>query len=185
MADRIALSLIERLRSGDLTAWSEILGSMSPRLMRYFHRVGVDHHLAEDLTQEVFVTVYRKVHELRDPETFEGWVLVIAKNRLRSRLRRRRPVEELVLEESAVARDSLTKVYDDDLRRLVKEELRALRPGAQELVTLRVLEGRSASEVAALLGIDRDIQRRRLHVALKALRDRLWRRLYGAPMPAV
>jgi RNA polymerase sigma-70 factor (ECF subfamily) len=171
--------IVTRLHEGKADSWGDLLAHLAPRLVGYFERLGIDHHLAEDLTQEVLATVYRKLDELRDPTTFLAWVRAIARNRMRSRMRRMRFTE--VLDDDAVeCRDAMSRVYDQDLRRLVFEEVRRLAPSARRMLELRLLEERAPAEVATMLGMPRELFRRRFHVALKALRRRMTARLAGA-----
>ena len=134
------------------------------------------------MTQEVLETVFRKLGELRDPSRFTSWVHMIAKNRMRSRLRRTRFTEVLDEEEDERigSRDGLSRIYDADLRRLVCEEVRRFGASARRLLELRLLEDRSPSEIVAMLGITPECFRKRFHVAIKALRERVKSRMEGA-----
>src|SRR6476660_9559239 len=95
MAPPTLSDVIARLHEGQQDSWTVLLDQLAPRLVGFFERDGVDHHLAEDMTQEVLETVFRKLSELRDPAHFGSWVRMIARNRMRSRLRRRRFTEAL------------------------------------------------------------------------------------------
>jgi RNA polymerase sigma factor (sigma-70 family) len=173
--------MITSLHEGRIGSWTALLDEIAPRLIGFFERDGVDHHLAEDLTQEVLETVFRKLDELRDPRRFPSWLRMIARNRLRSRIRSLRYTE--VLEEPVEARDGLSRLYGDDLRRLVREEVCRFGPLARRMLELRLLEDRTPDEVVSIMGITRDHYRKRFHVAIKALRLRLQCRIDGAPLP--
>lgn len=159
-----------------------LLEQLAPRLVGFFERDGVDHHLAEDMTQEVLETVFRKLGELRDPRRFTSWVHMIAKNRMRSRLRRIRFTEVLDEEEDERigSRDGLSRIYDSDLRRLVCEEVRRFGATARRMLELRLLEDRSPSEIVTILGMTPEGFRKRFHVAIKVLRERVRSRMDGA-----
>ena len=99
---------------------------------------------------------------------------MIAKNRLRSRIRRLRYTEVLGEDEPVGSRDGLSRLYGDDLRRLVREEVRRFGPvAARRMLELRLLEDRSPDEIVSIMGITRDHYRRRFHVAIKILRQRV------------
>jgi RNA polymerase sigma factor (sigma-70 family) len=171
--------VIARLHRGQ-DSWSELLGQLAPRLVGLFERDGIDHHLAEDIAQDVLETIFRKLRELRDPRRFNSWVRMIARNRMRSRLRRVRFTEVLEDAERVDERDGLSRLYDDDLRRLVCEEVRRFGAGARRMLELKLLEDRSPSEIVAIMGISPDCFRKRFHVAIKALRERMRSRIDGA-----
>ena len=183
--DAPALSeMLTSLHEGRPDSWAALLDQIAPRLIGFFERDGIDHHLAEDLTQEVLETVFRKLDELRDPRRFESWVRMIARNRLRSRIRTLRYTEVLYEQEPIESRDGLSRLYGDDLRRLVREEVRRFGPTARRMLELRLLEDRSPDEVVSIMGITRDHYRRRFHVAIKTLRQRVQFRMNGALRPA-
>lgn len=174
------LEVIAQLHEGRQESWSDLLGRLAPRLVGSFERDGIDHHLAEDVAQEVLEIIYRKLRELRDPRRFDAWVRMIARNRMRSRLRRVRFTEVLEDGESVEARDDFSRLYDDDLRRLVCEEVRRFGKTARRMLELRILEDRSPSEIVAIMGISPDCFRKRFHVAIKVLRERVRTRIDGA-----
>jgi RNA polymerase sigma factor (sigma-70 family) len=172
--------VIARLHEGQEGSWGELLGQLLPRLVGFFERDGVDHHLAEDIAQEVLETIFRKLSELRDPRRFDSWVRMIARNRMRSRLRRVRFTEVLEDEERIAAKDGFGRLYDDDLRRLVCEEVRRFGATARRMLELKILEDRSPSEIVAIMGISPECFRKRFHVAIKTLRERVKSRIDGA-----
>jgi RNA polymerase sigma factor (sigma-70 family) len=171
--------MIASLHEGRPGSWARLLEQIAPRLIGFFERDGIDHHLAEDLTQEVLETVFRKLAELRDPERFGSWLRMIARNRLRSRIRARRFTERLSEWEPAATRDGLSRIYGDDLRRIVCEEVRRFGAPARRVLELRLLEDRSPDEIVSILGISRDCYRRRFHAAIKTLRQRVQLRMNG------
>jgi RNA polymerase sigma factor (sigma-70 family) len=172
--------MITRLHEGQSDSWAALLEQLAPRLVGFFERDGIDHHLAEDMTQDVLATVFRKLDELRDPRGFASWVRTIARNRMRSRLRRIRFTEVLDEDEFVESKDGLSRLYDEDLRRLVCEEVRRFGPSARRMLELKLLEDRSPDEIIGIMGISRDHFRRRFHVAIKALRQRVKSRMNGA-----
>ena len=60
---------------------------VAPRLLRYFRARGCEPALAEDLTQEVMISVYKHHDALRDASLFQPWVFRIARNTLLQYLR--------------------------------------------------------------------------------------------------
>jgi RNA polymerase sigma-70 factor, ECF subfamily len=175
--------LITGLHQGRPDTWTILIDQLAPRLLGWFEKDGIDHHLAEDLTQDVLETVFRKLDELRDPRRFGAWVRMIARNRLRSRMRRLRYTEVLDDEDPVEWRDGLSRLYGDDLRRLVREEVLRFGPVARRMLELRLLDDRSPDEIVAIMGITRDHYRRRFHVAIKTLRQRVSNRIDDVLLP--
>jgi RNA polymerase sigma-70 factor, ECF subfamily len=167
---------IDRLRSLEERAWDDFGARYGERLHRYFHRLGVRRHEAEDLCQETLGAVFRRIGAVRDPQCLDAWVLAIARNLLRSRRRRDHGLPELTSSDgglASLAAEAPAGGDFDDLRRAVRVELRSLPPSTRRLLEVRLLEGRSSSEAWLLLGLTPEQQRRRLYVAMKELRRRL------------
>jgi RNA polymerase sigma-70 factor, ECF subfamily len=179
----VSAEMITGLHQGEPDSWTTLIHELAPRLVGYFEKDGIDHHLAEDLTQEVLETVFRKLDELRDPRRFGSWVRMIARNRLRSRLRRLRYTEVLDDDDPVGSNDGLSRLYGEDLVRLVREEVGRFGPAARRMLELKLLEDRSPEEIIAIMGITRDHYRRRFHVAIKILRQRVRTRMNGIGLP--
>lgn len=98
-------SLVLRAQSGDREAFDALLREIGPPLLRYASRVTGDAALAEDVVQETFITIIRKIAWLNDASLFRAWAYRIASReafRLLRKLRRfTDPVEELPFVEEA------------------------------------------------------------------------------------
>lgn len=69
------------LHSPDEATFTDLFRIFSPQLVAFFMARG-SAHIAEDLAQEVMLTVYRKAGQVRDHRLFRGWVFTIARNTL-------------------------------------------------------------------------------------------------------
>lgn len=158
--------------------WEEIVRDHSARVYRLAYRLTGNAHDAEDLTQDVFVRVFRSLSSYR-PGTFEGWLHRITTNlfldtarrkqRIRfdalpddaaDRLRGREPTPELVLHD---------RMFDHD----IQAALDALPPDFRVAVVLCDIEGLSYEEIAATLGIKLGTVRSRIHRGRTQLREAL------------
>ncbi len=145
VADVVAAS------SGDVAAYGRLVRAMQGPVWRFVvHLVG-DHALAEDVTQEVFLRVHRKLHTLRDPDRFVPWLLTMARNAAydAARSRRRRPLE-LVGDEDLQGRED---AQDPHVRLEVGQALASLDLDLREAVVLVGVIGLSYGEAAAAIGI--------------------------------
>jgi RNA polymerase sigma-70 factor (ECF subfamily) len=80
-------------------SFCELFANVGPRIMRYFRTQGCDRELAEDLTQEVMLIVYRRGETVRDKRLFRPWLYKVAKNSLLQHVRRNgRQVETVQLD---------------------------------------------------------------------------------------
>ncbi len=168
--------------------WEEVVEQHSARVYRLAYRLTGNVHDAEDLTQDVFVRVFRSLHTYR-PGTFEGWLHRITTNVFLDRMRRKQRIRMDALSEESAARlpsrgAGPEQAYDDThLDDDVQRALDALSPDFRAAVVLCDIEGLSYEEVAATLGIKLGTVRSRIHRGRAQLREALAHRA-PAPRPA-
>lgn len=121
------------------------------RVRRYFLLRGLDRATAEDLTQNVFVKVYRQAGELREAAAFYGWLFAIARNELVSYWRREQPRRAQTERLSEQAPHSLQIEPEATAALRMMDLLNALEPAERDLIVLRFVEGLSYEELAAAL----------------------------------
>jgi len=120
----------------------------------------------DDLVQEVFLTAYTRIRELRDPAAFGGWIATIARNRATDYLRHAREVLELP-DELAGGDPIETETF------AVLEIVRALPEAYRDTLLMRLVEGMSGAEIADQSGLTPASVRVNLHRGMKLLRERL------------
>lgn len=162
----------------ELPSWEEIVRAHSARVYRLAYRLTGNQHDAEDLTQEVFVRVFRSLSSYT-PGTFEGWLHRITTNLFLDGARRRQRIRFEGLGEEFAQRlpgTELTPAQAFDERHLdsdVQAALRALPPDYRAAVVLCDIEGFSYEEIAATLGVKLGTVRSRIHRGRAQLRAAL------------
>lgn len=128
---------------------------------------------AEDLTQEVFLRVQRKLGDLRDPVALPAWIATIARNLAveHQRRRGREPRREALREEELAG--SAPAAHEDGLRELVLRRLQELPEAYRETLALRLIEGLPGPEIAARTGMQPDSVRVNLCRGMAQLRPLL------------
>jgi RNA polymerase sigma-70 factor (ECF subfamily) len=122
------------------------------RVRRYFLLRGLDAPTAEDMTQNVFVKVYRDAGQLREADRFYGWLFAVARNEMISYWRREAGPEGVQFEPLAEQHAASLMTEPDILPSMrIKELLKALDPAERDLVVLRFVEGLSYEELAVAL----------------------------------
>jgi RNA polymerase sigma-70 factor (ECF subfamily) len=175
-ADESLPALVERARRGDREALERLLGELRPRIFRYVLARTLDPHMADDVTQEVSVTVTQSVHRYVDQgRPFTAWVFGIAANKMSESRRatgRRRETSFAVLPERlgdpAYEPEQVVARLETSAR--VAALLESLPAQQAEILRLRVAAGLSAEETAAVLGISAGAVRVAQHRALVRLR---------------
>lgn len=96
--------LILRCQAGDEAALAELIAKYSPGVRVFLGRVG-SAAAADDLLQEVWFDIYRRINRLKNPDAFVAWLYRIARDKAYRELRRRRtpsvPIDENLAEELA------------------------------------------------------------------------------------
>jgi len=156
-------------------SWDELVRQHSARVYRLAYRLTGNMHDAEDLTQEVFVRVFRSLPSYT-PGTFEGWLHRITTNLFLDMARRRQRIRFEGLGDQAVGllRDGEpTPAQAFDARHLDTDVLEALAPEYRAAVVLCDIEGLSYEEIAATLGVKLGTVRSRIHRGRAQLRTAL------------
>ena len=170
-------------------SWDDLVRQHSSRVYRLAYRLTGNQHDAEDLTQEVFVRVFRSLPSYT-PGTFEGWLHRITTNLFLDMARRRQRIRFEGLGDQAVGLlrdDEPTPAQVFDARHLdtdVQQALEALAPEYRAAVVLCDIEGLSYEEIAATLGVKLGTVRSRIHrgrAQLRAARDHRRPRHAGRP----
>ncbi len=172
-------------------SWDEVVRLHSARVYRLAYRLTGNPHDAEDLTQEVFVRVFRSLANYT-PGTFEGWLHRITTNLFLDGVRRKARIRfealpddaERLVSKGQAGMESPAQVYDDThFDADVQAALDALPPDFRAAVVLCDLEGLPYEEIADVLGIKIGTVRSRIHRGRSQLRASLAHRAPGVGAP--
>ena len=159
-------------------SWEEVVRVHSPRVYRLAYRLTGNKHDAEDLTQEVFIRVFRSLANYT-PGTFEGWLHRITTNLFLDMARRKARIRFEGLADNADERLegrelSPAQRYDDrHFDADVQSALDALPAEFRAPVVLCDIEGLSYEEIAATLDVKLGTVRSRIHRGRAQLRRAL------------
>jgi RNA polymerase sigma-70 factor, ECF subfamily len=170
-------ALLRRARAGDLQALDELCRQCWKPVYRFLARLTQDPAEAEDLTQEVFLRAVRSLSRFEDRGLpFTSYLLQIARNLARDRWRARptRFVVTADLPERPITGPGPEGLAVESARRqALVSALDRLAPDHRTVLRLRILEGRSTSEVATIIGRSQPAVRQLQVRALAALRAAL------------
>ena len=160
---------------GDVSAGELLYARYFRTVYRYFTR-RITHDI-DDLVQRTFLACTRHRDRVRDGASFEGFVLVVARNELHAHLRARyRRGQAVELSTTSIADVSET-VNQLIIRREEHERLqlalRRIPPDLQEVLTLSYFQRLKGRELAATLNVPEGTVRSRLRRALSAMRIEL------------
>lgn len=166
-------------------SWEQIVTDHSARVFRLAYRLTGNLHDAEDLTQEVFVRVFRSLDKYT-PGTFEGWLHRITTNLFLDQARRKSRIRfDALVDEAAHRLPStlptpdtayLNQRFDAD----IEAALADLPPDFRAAVVLCDVEGLTYEEIASALDLKMGTVRSRIHRGRSMLRTALAHRAPAA-----
>ncbi len=182
-------SLIERLKAGDQAALEEAFNLYSAKLYNVADKILGQAADAEEVIQDVFLTVYRKANTFQGNSQFSTWLYRLTVNAALGKIRRSKKRKEVEYEEflpkfqndghHAVRpvidwSDTLDQKYQQkEIQQLISAALAELKPVDKSVVVLSDLEGMSDKEIAATLDLTVSAVKTRLHRARLFLRGKL------------
>jgi RNA polymerase sigma-70 factor (ECF subfamily) len=175
--DAALATLVERAKAGDRAATEELVAQLRPRVFRYILARVLDRRLADDVTQEVTVTMLTALPRHVDRGVpLTAWVFGIAVHKISESRRvasRRHETADAAIPDgrSDAALEPETAVLRLETSEYVATLLAQLPDVQAEIVRLRVAAGLSADETAAVLGMSAGAVRVAQHRALARLRD--------------
>lgn len=158
--------------------WEELVRDHSARVYRLALRLTGNAYDAEDLTQDVFVRVFKSLHKF-EPGTLEGWLHRITTNLFLDQARRRQRIRFDGLADETGERlpggepTPAERLADAGLDHDVAAALAALSPGYRACVVLCDVEGLTYEEVAQILDLKLGTVRSRIHRGRSQLREAL------------
>ncbi len=167
-------ALMQALQRGDERALNELMARWETGVKAFLLRLGVPASDVEDVAQETFIRVFEKRAAYRAGASFKPWILTIAgnlgRNRLRWRWRRREESIEAVGAEHAADAE---RGADEDIGPLVRAAVNALPDKLRSAVVCVQLEDLSYNEAAQVAGCTPKAIETRLYRARELLRERL------------
>ena len=161
------------------------------QVYRFFRRKGMGQEDCRDLTQDVFVSVYRGLEELRDYAKFHSWLVTIAKNTFSNEIERRQAKKregrllsleekpgrnnehELTLKATDAKSSPIQALLEKERRAKVDRAIQDLPPQMRRCVQLRINKGLSIAEIAGVMRISANTVKAHLHQARSALKEDL------------
>jgi RNA polymerase sigma factor (sigma-70 family) len=165
--------VVERAMRGDREAFGWLVGQTSDRMYGIATRILRDTHLAEDALQGAFITAWRQLPTLRDPDRFEAWLRRLLVHACYAEARRRRSwaanVRVLPVDGPA-GPDDIVSIADRDA---LDRAFRRLSVEQRAVFVLHYHVGLPLVDIAETLGVPAGTARSRLHYATKAMRAAL------------
>ena len=169
-------TLIQKCIEGDAKYQKELYRLYMPAMYNRAVRMLKQKEDAKDVIQEVFVKVFKDLHQLKDIESVGAWIKRITVNSCISYLRKNKMTE---VEWGSHAEDIPQDEIDMNLNvDLIHEAIRQLPAGARMVFTLHVMEGYKHIEIAEILNINISTSKTQYRRAKLILQSKIKAKIY-------
>lgn len=174
------LEIIQFCQIGNKSAFEELVKRFQKNVFALLYQLAPEWRDLNDLSQEVFIRVYKGIHNLRNPKIFKSWLNQIVLNLFYDELRKRpRRLKTISMDQTyeddngesefiREVRDNKLKpdeiIVNNEAREAIKLAMSQLPEQFRTAIVLRELQGLQYEEIAEILGI-----------ALGTVKSRIWR----------
>lgn len=183
--------LCERFLNGDESAFAELYEKCSKHCMALLMKSNVNFFDAQEVIQKTFIKVWKKMPELKDPNTFKGWLFRICMNTYKDlymyKKRRNDHVSLSFISDDYTLDDHIDRFLHDDklpsdnleskeskigAKNVAKKIFKKMKPFQVEILKKHYLEGKQYKEIAKDLKVPVGTVMSRIHYAKKTFIDK-------------
>ena len=183
-------ALVARCRSGDESAFQELIERFQSKVFTLLYRMVRDRETALDLAQEAFLKIFRRFELLQNPGRLSSWVMQVAHNTGLDWLKKRRvnavpaDLDDQLTQQKIQPFLQAAEQFDPEALILqmspnrLSDLLDELDDKYRTVLTLRYVEGYSFKEIADIMGLPLSTVKFRKHYAIRMLEER-WLQKFG------
>jgi RNA polymerase sigma-70 factor (ECF subfamily) len=166
---------VHRCQDGDRAAFEELFEIYQPRLKYYVRRLDSSGTDIDDILQDIWLAVFKKIHRLKDAHSFVVWLYRIARNKVYDGFRCKDRFVKLPEDDEFPVSGSDESVFDTSDAEKLHWALNKLKPYHKEVLTLCFIEQMSYQSIADVVGCSIGTVRSRIFYAKKSLREEMER----------
>lgn len=175
------IGLVQKAKKGNRAAFGELANRYYEMVYVLAYGVVNNREVARDVTQDVFIKVYERLHKFDEKSKFKTWLYRVSVNAAIDQHRKKKPVQSIDVTDAAEESDRAPVVMTDtapsprdqahqeELKARMKEALSKLSEDHRAILILREWQGLSYQEIAESLEIDHGTVMSRLFYARKKL----------------
>lgn len=178
--------LVEKSKSGDIGAFEQLVENYQKKVFNIALRMIGNYDDAGDLTQEVFIRVFKSIKSFKEQSSFSTWLYRITTNVCLDELRKRKNKKVISLDEELKLDDSEVKrqIESDDpspeetaekeeLKKIIKKAINDLTEEHRVVIVLRDIQGFSYEEISRIINCPEGTVKSRINRARQALKELL------------
>ncbi|MBD3288336.1 sigma-70 family RNA polymerase sigma factor [candidate division KSB1 bacterium] len=171
--------LIEKYLSGDISSFNTLVWRWEKKIYNFSYRFLGDAETSKDITQKVFIRLYKNLDKLKDRSKFSSWIYQITANLCRDELKSSKRKRALSIESINETHKNLVEdenfqpdeeVNQMQLRSLIKDALQSIPEEQRIVIIMKEYQGLKFVEIAEALGEPLNTVKSRMYYGLNALR---------------
>jgi RNA polymerase sigma-70 factor, ECF subfamily len=170
------LGLVLEILKGNIDSFNIIVNKYELSILRFVYNIVRDKEAAEDITQEVFITVYNKLYTFNKEYKFSNWLYQIAKNKCIDYVRKYKRVYEANVEEvgemvsKEVSPEQSTEFKE--VKKLVESFISTLNDTDKQIILLRYSsDSMTFTDIAEVLSLGESVVKKRYYKARERFRE--------------
>ena len=167
------LKIVQRCQDGEKAAFEELFEIYQPRLKYYVRRLDGNGTNIDDILQDIWLTVFKKIHSLKDAQSFVVWLYRIARNKVYDGFRLKDRFDRLPEDDELPVSGTDEPVFDASNAEKLQKALNKLKPNHKEILTLCFIEQMSYQSIAEVVGCSIGTVRSRVFYAKQSLRKEM------------
>jgi len=161
------LLLVQQVLNGNIDSFNIIVNKYEFTILKFIYNIIKDKEAAEDIAQEVFITVYNKLYTYKRGYKFSNWLFQIARNKCIDYMRKYKRVYEANVEEIVAVSKDLTPdevVEYIETKNIVEEFIKKLNEVDRHIITLKYSDDYiTFSDIGEILGLSESAVKRRYY----------------------
>lgn len=173
------IKLIREVLKGNIDSFNIIVNKYELMVLKYVYSILKSRETAEDITQEVFITVYNKLYTFDTKYKFSNWLIQIAKNKSIDYIRKYKRVHEANIEEVYELKSSAPSPEEEaefsETKQLIMVFINSLSEVDKQILLLRYSQDKTFQDIAEILELSESSVKRRYYKArdkFKAYKDK-------------
>jgi RNA polymerase sigma-70 factor (ECF subfamily) len=164
--------LVLRCQIGDKDALAELIDRYQGPLRYFINRLSANSEMSEDIFQDTWLAVIRRIHSLKKLDAFSIWLYRIARNKVYQQLRRKKMLSKLD-EKIIVPNNTEDDVFSPEDAAKIHRCLKELLPEYREVLMLRFLEQMSYKQISEVTNCSLGTVKSRIHYAKLELKKEM------------
>lgn len=161
------LILVEGTLNGKIKSFEDLVSKYEIVVMRFIYSMIKDKQISEDITQEVFITVYNKLYTFDSKYKFYSWILRIAKNKCIDHIRKYSKINETNIDEMlGISSKEISPeniIEFKETKEIVRRYINSLGELDKQIIMLRYSSNVTFGEISKILDISESSVKRRYY----------------------